>query len=237
MCAMRSVARAFLILKGVPRRDRVEHGLPFCLVSLGPVLTQTRGSMQRRTTSLIALFAVPIAGMLILGVAAARVPGPESSELSLRAELSTRTLTITRDGEVVKTYPIAVGAQRHPTPTGSYMMRKMTWNPGWIPPDSRWARGKRPTDPGDPANPMRTVKIFFREPAYYIHGTNAVGSLGEAASHGCIRMDPEDAAEVGLIVMENGGTARDWDWVKSILGLSEAHTVTMQRAAPLTIVP
>jgi lipoprotein-anchoring transpeptidase ErfK/SrfK len=185
----------------------------------------------------MALFAVPIAGALVLGVAAARVPGPADSPVALRADLSKRTLTITRDGEVVRTYPVAIGSAKHPTPTGSYTMRRIVWNPGWIPPDSRWARGRSPAGPGDPDNPMRLVKIFFREPVYYIHGTAALGSLGEAASHGCLRMDPNDAGEVALIVMDNGGITRDWDWVMSVLGLGESRTVTLQRAAQLEIVP
>jgi len=82
---------------------------------------------------------------------------------------------------------------------------------------------------------MRTVKIFFQEPDYYIHGTNATETLGEAASHGCLRMDPDDAAEVGLLVMENSGVIRDWDWVKNILGLGEERAVSLDRSAPLTI--
>lgn len=81
---------------------------------------------------------------------------------------------------------------------------------------------------------MKMVKIFFQEPDYYIHGTGAVESLGEAASHGCLRMDPNDAAEVALMVMEHGGVARDW--VKGVLHLGEQRTVTVQQAAPLTVI-
>ena len=50
-------------------------------------------------------------------------------------------------------------------------------------------------------------------------------------------MDPDDAGELALMVMENGGVSRDWDWVKGILHLGEERWVTLQRAAPLTIVP
>ena len=59
----------------------------------------------------------------------------------------------------------------------------------------------------------------------------------KAASHGCLRMDPNDAAEVALMVMENSGVARDWEWVKGILGVGDQRVVTMQQMAPLTIVP
>jgi murein L,D-transpeptidase YcbB/YkuD len=79
------------------------------------------------------------------------------------------------------------------------------------------------------------VKIFFQEPDYYIHGTDAVESLGEAASHGCLRMDPNDAGDVALMLMDNAGIQRDWDWVKGILHLGESRTITLATPAPLTI--
>ena len=193
--------------------------------------------MQRRTRSLIAILAVPIAGALVFGLGAARSPSAATSTLTLEASLSERKLTLKRDGEVVKTYDVAVGAAAHATPTGNFTIRKMVWNPAWTPPNVAWAKGSTAKAPGHPANPMKTVKIFFQEPDYYIHGTGAVESLGEAASHGCLRMDPNDAAEVALMVMENGGVARDLDWVKSILHLGEQRVVTMQQTAPLVIVP
>ncbi len=196
-----------------------------------------RWRMQRRSRSLIALFAVPLAGALVFGLGAARQSAAASSSLTLEASLSARTLTLMRDGEVVKTYPVAIGAQTHPTPTGSFNLKKIVWNPAWVPPDEKWARGKSAKGPGHPANPMKLVKIFFQEPDYYIHGTDAIESLGQAASHGCLRMDPNDAGEVALMVMENSGVARDWDWVKGVLGVGEQRTVSVQQAAPFTIVP
>jgi murein L,D-transpeptidase YcbB/YkuD len=156
--------------------------------------------------------------------------------LALTASLSERTLTVRRGGETVKVYDVAVGTGKHPTPTGTYSIRKIVWNPAWVPPDQKWAEGKRPQGPGDPENPMRVVKIFFREPAYYIHGTYATGSLGSAASHGCLRMDPDEAGELALMVMENAGVSRDWDWVLGILHLGESRTVSLERPARLSIV-
>jgi lipoprotein-anchoring transpeptidase ErfK/SrfK len=135
----------------------------------------------------------------------------------------------------VATYGVAIGSPSHPTPPGDYGIRKIVWNPAWIPPDKAWARGKTAKDPGDPENPMRAVKLFFHEPDYFIHGTNSPGSIGEAASHGCLRMQADDAAELALMVMENGGVARDWDWVKNILSLGETRTVNLDVAAPLVI--
>jgi L,D-transpeptidase ErfK/SrfK len=192
--------------------------------------------IQRRTRSLIALFALPLAAALVFGIGAAARPASEAgSALHATASLGARKLMVLRGDEVVRQYDVAVGHPKHPTPRGQFAIRKIVWNPSWVPPDEKWAQGKKPAGPGDKHNPMRLVKIFFQEPDYYIHGTEAVESLGAAASHGCLRMDPDDAGDVALMLMENAGTARDWDWVRGILHLGESRTVTLATPATLTI--
>jgi murein L,D-transpeptidase YcbB/YkuD len=192
-----------------------------------------RRSLFRAIRSVLPLTAIPII-MLISATRSTPIP---TEGLTLTARLSTRTLTVRRGAEPVREYSIAVGSEHHPTPTGTFTIRKIVWNPSWTPPDRAWARDKRPQDPGEPDNPMKMVKLYFHEPDFYIHGTGAVGSLGSAASHGCLRMDPDQAGELGLMVMDNGGVSRDWDWVKGILHLGEERTVSLQRPAPLTILP
>lgn len=191
---------------------------------------------QRRTSSRIALFAVPIATALVIGLGALRIPirAPEDA-VALSADLNTRKLTVTRGGEVIKEYDVAVGKPQYPTPTGSFAVEKIVWNPKWVPPDSRWARGKKPAAPGSPRNPMKLVKIFFEEPDYYIHGTGDLESLGEADSHGCLRMDPNQAGELALLLMDNSGVSRDWDWVKGILHLGSQRVVSLATPTTLTI--
>ena len=157
-------------------------------------------------------------------------------DISLVADISQRTLTVRENGEVVKVYDIAVGSERHPTPPGEYSIHKIVWNPAWIPPDRAWARDKVPQGPGDPDNPMKVVKIFFREPDFFIHGTGATGSLGTAASHGCLRMDPNEAGELALMLMQNAGIERDWDWVKSILDMGELRIVRLGQSVPMDVI-
>ena len=191
--------------------------------------------IQRRSRKTIALFAVPLAAALVIGLAALTSPSAADTPLELTANLTTRTLTVRRDGEIVNEYDIAVGQDRYPTPTGLFNIQKIVWNPAWIPPDRAWARGRTAKAPGHPGNPMRTVKIFFREPDYFIHGTNQVESLGEAASHGCLRMDPDAAAELALLIMDNAGQERSMDWVRGLLHIGESRTVRLTTATPLLI--
>jgi lipoprotein-anchoring transpeptidase ErfK/SrfK len=124
----------------------------------------------------------------------------------LVADLSERTLTVRESGKAVRSYGIAVGTRKHPTPTGSFQTGEIVWNPSWTPPPSGWARNKKYQPPGADANPMQGVKIYFRAPWYFIHGTNNPGSIGEAASHGCIRMTEDDAVAVGRWIERMGGS-------------------------------
>jgi hypothetical protein len=147
----------------------------------------------------------------------ANAPHPAPGVLELRASLSARTLYLMRGDSLLAEYPVAVGADEHPTPRGDFLIRKIVWNPRWVPPDADWARGKSPKEPGSPSNPMKVVKIFFQEPDYYIHGTGAVESLGKAESHGCLRMDPDQAVAVAKLIMEHGGQPHEENWFLRVL--------------------
>ncbi len=143
---------------------------------------------------------------------------PREAPLTLRADLRARILIVRRGDSTLKTYAIAVGQDRYPTPVGTFTISKIVWNPSWRPPpDAEWAKGKTAKGPGDPGNPMKVVKIFFQDPDYYIHGTEDVESLGSAASHGCLRMDPSEVADLAKIIMEHGGQPYDENWFWRIL--------------------
>lgn len=162
--------------------------------------------------------------------------GAEAASVTLEAVLADKQLHVTMQDGSVKTYAVAIGTPRYPTPTGSFTIRRIVWNPGWVPPDSKWARGKRAAGPRDPANPMKVAKIFFKQPDYYIHGTGHVTSLGTAASHGCLRMHPDEVAELGAVVMQAGGVSHDWDWVKRTLHLGSTRTVNLKHPIRIRIV-
>jgi murein L,D-transpeptidase YcbB/YkuD len=154
----------------------------------------------------------------------------------LVADLGDRQLTIYEGDSVVATYAVAIGRDSKPTPAGKFFIHRIVWNPSWVPPDEKWAKGKKPQAPGSAGNPMKVVKIFFKEPDYYIHGTNDVESLGDAASHGCLRMDPDDAYRVARYVMEHGGQPRDEDWFSRVLHFrSETKTVMLDQPIEMTV--
>ncbi|HEX2496108.1 MAG TPA: L,D-transpeptidase family protein [Gaiellaceae bacterium] len=90
-------------------------------------------------------------------------------------------------------YGIATGSAEYPTPLGNYSIATKQMNPWWIPPpDSEWARGKKPVPPG-PGNPLGTRWMGLTAPLVGIHGTPDAASIGYSASHGCIRMRVPEA--------------------------------------------
>jgi lipoprotein-anchoring transpeptidase ErfK/SrfK len=127
-------------------------------------------------------------------------------QMRLVADLSDREMRVIEDGSIVQRYGIAVGRKGHETPTGEFRTGEIVWNPAWRPPPTDWARNKTYQPPGAAANPMQGVKIYFRAPYYFIHGTNNPDSIGEAASHGCIRMTEDDAVALAKRIERAGGS-------------------------------
>jgi lipoprotein-anchoring transpeptidase ErfK/SrfK len=160
----------------------------------------------------------------------------DDAAFRLRVDLSDRRLYVEENGAVVRTYDVAIGKQKHPTPRGSFAVQRVIWNPRWVPPNSDWAKGKKPREPGDPSNPMGRVKAFFREPTYYIHGTDDESSIGKAASHGCIRMRNDDIVELSRYLVEHGGALIEPGMIQRILNRArQQHEARLSRPIPLRI--
>ena len=196
--------------------------------------------LKRKTMLLAALAmvaAVPGIAKLFGRENARAEASPPTSTLRLEADLSERRLKMYEADTLVWQYPISPGQTAYPTPPGNYLIRHLVWNPSWTPPpDAAWAKKYTRKEPGDEANPMKVVKIFFKEPDYYIHGTGDINSLGKAESHGCLRMDPEHVAEVAKFVMEHGGEPRDENWFWRMIHFhSEEKSIYLKNPVPLVV--
>jgi len=98
--------------------------------------------------------------------------------------------------KLVKTYPIAVGQQGLETPAGLYHAQDKQVDPSWHVPNSAWAGSLAgQVIPPGPADPLKARWIGIFDGAG-IHGTDDIGSLGSAASHGCVRMSISDVIDL-----------------------------------------
>lgn len=103
---------------------------------------------------------------------------PPDAELNIVVDTQTLQLTVYVDGELFKTYPVAVGrpSQFTLSPIGEWIViNKGRWGGGF---GTRWMGLNVPWG------------------IYGIHGTNQPGSIGTRASAGCIRMYNRDVEEL-----------------------------------------
>lgn len=194
--------------------------------------------MRKLYWTVFGLVLVAVAGLAFAG---ARRGEPEAAaaaaSISLRVDVSERRLYVTSGDEILATYPVAVGKKGHPTPRGSYSVRRVIWNPRWVPPEAEWAKQKTPKPPGHPENPMGRVKIFFKEPDYYLHGTNAPSTVGSAASHGCIRMRNSDIIELAQTLMDRGGAPVSPGLIQRLINrVRQTKEVRLSNSVPMRVV-
>jgi lipoprotein-anchoring transpeptidase ErfK/SrfK len=106
-------------------------------------------------------------------------------------------LSLYKNLKLVKTYGIAVGQIGLETPAGLYHIQNKAVDPAWSVPNSDWAGDLAGTvvAGGTPENPLKERWMGIYDGAG-IHGTDATGSIGTAASHGCIRMLIPDVIEL-----------------------------------------
>jgi L,D-transpeptidase ErfK/SrfK len=108
-----------------------------------------------------------------------------------------RKLSLYEGGRVLKAWDVAVGKAATPSPQGQATIVRRVKNPTWYGPAGRIVGPGR-------SNPVGTRWIGLSLKGYGIHGTNEPSSIGNAASHGCIRMRNRDVEE--LFEMVDTGT-------------------------------
>ena len=127
-------------------------------------------------------------------LAAAEVKAEELAGATRRIVVSIpdRKLVLVEGERIVKMYDVAVGKPSTPSPQGQYSVVNRIPHPHWYGP-------KGVVAPGD-GNPLGTRWLGLSVAGYGIHGTNRPLSIGQAASHGCIRMRNRDVEELFELV-------------------------------------
>ena len=100
----------------------------------------------------------------------------------------------------VLTFPAAVGRDEWETPTGETHVAERIVDPEWYPPASIREEAAEKGEalpevvPAGPQNPLGKYALRLGWRKHLIHGTNDPRSIGKPATHGCIRLYPEDMA-------------------------------------------
>lgn len=104
-----------------------------------------------------------------------------------------RTVRLFKRLHLVRRYTVAVGAAGYDTPAGLHHVLSKQVNPTWYVPNRPWAGSLagQTIPPGDSRNPLKARFIALGGGVGF-HGTADLASIGQAASHGCIRMTISD---------------------------------------------
>lgn len=134
-----------------------------------------------------------VAGVVLLATAEALAQdNSKAAQRRIVVSIPDHKLAVVEAGRVVRVFPTAVGAEKTPSPTGSFQVIQRIPNPTW------YTKGKV-VAPG-PANPLGTRWLGLSVKGYGIHGTNRPSSIGHNASHGCIRMRNRDVEQLFAMV-------------------------------------
>ncbi|MBD1924049.1 L,D-transpeptidase [Microcoleus sp. FACHB-831] len=125
-------------------------------------------------------------------VSRSRLAKPTAANIDnaeLVVDLSDRRVYVYRTGKLKAKYPIAVGQKGWQTPTGTFPVLAKYRNPSWLHPITGEVVKTGPKNPlGD-----RWIG-FWSDGRHQIgfHGTNQEKMVGQAVSHGCLRMRNQD---------------------------------------------
>jgi len=114
--------------------------------------------------------------------------GVAGTAVLINIDKAKQKMTVFLNGVEKYDWPISTGRAGYSTPSVTYTVTSM--NEVWY--SKEWDNAPMPHS------------IFFRKDGYAIHGSYEVKNLGRPASHGCVRISPENAATLYALVEKNG---------------------------------
>lgn len=114
-------------------------------------------------------------------------PSAFATNLIAKVSLSSQTMTVSQNGFVRYRWKVSTARRGYVTPQGS-------WSAKWL---SRNHRSRKYD------NAPMPYAVFFNG-GYAVHATFDLKRLGRPASHGCIRLHPDNAAEFFSLASQYG---------------------------------
>lgn len=114
---------------------------------------------------------------------------PAAAAVNIQVDLSSQTMHVTDNSGESYDWPVSTARDGFVTPRGRYGVQSLQ--------AMHYSRKYH--------NSPMPHSIFFKG-GYAIHGTYETGSLGAAASHGCVRLSPEHAATLYGMVRAEGAS-------------------------------
>ena len=130
------------------------------------------------------IFPVSLIALFLVWTAAA------NATIRAHIDISDQRLDLYVDGEKTESWAVSTGLRSGWTPTGKFQ-------PYWL---HRHHRSSLFSGAPMP------YSVFFSG-HYAIHGTNQLKQLGSPASHGCVRLDPKNAAVLFNLILAHSKKA------------------------------
>jgi lipoprotein-anchoring transpeptidase ErfK/SrfK len=113
--------------------------------------------------------------------------GSAPGTVKVEVDRNSQKMNVYVSGQLMHTWAVSTGRKGYKTPGGAY-------RPTWM---TTMHRSKQWN------NAPMPHAVFFRE-GYAIHATYETGKLGRPASHGCVRLAPQNAAKLFQMIRAHG---------------------------------
>ncbi len=130
---------------------------------------------------------VLLGASFLAGVIAMAFARPAAAEILIHVDKETQTMTVTVDRQLSYVWPVSTGMAGRDTPSGTFRPNRMDADHH----SQEWDNAPMPHT------------IFFDMHGHAVHGFSSITHLGNPASHGCVRLAPQNATILfDLVKME-----------------------------------
>jgi lipoprotein-anchoring transpeptidase ErfK/SrfK len=126
--------------------------------------------------------------VIALAISIITPAAPAGAAVLVTIDKSTQRMTVAVDGNLRWIWPISTGQPGHDTPSGKYTAFRMEADHF----SKEWDDAPMPHS------------IFFSQTGHAIHGYLNTRRIGSPASHGCVRLEPANAARLYALVEQQG---------------------------------
>ncbi|HVX99540.1 MAG TPA: L,D-transpeptidase [Pseudorhodoplanes sp.] len=129
-----------------------------------------------------------LSSLLLAPLTALTLSSAASAAIDVHIDKPTQTMTVSRDGELLYRWPVSTGRRGYDTPSGTFRAFRMEKDHF----SKEWDDAPMPNS------------IFFTKKGHALHGYLDTKNIGRPASHGCVRLRPENAATLYALVEKDG---------------------------------
>ncbi len=155
--------------------------------------------------------------IFLAALAVVASPAVSHAAILVQIDKSTQSMVVSRDGETLHRWPVSTGRRGFDTPNGTFRAFRMEKDHF----SKEWDDAPMPNS------------IFFTKKGHALHGYLDTKNIGRPASHGCVRLRPENASALYALVEKEGVL----NTTVSITGDTPSGRAPVAQRAPRAVAP